>query len=280
MSAAATSVLLAMSAPPYWHCGRTIRQVSLYMLAGLMPAAVMAVCNWGLPAARVMALCVVTAVLVEALCQKVMGRELSVDDFTAVNAGLLLSFLLPAAAPWWLVMLGACIAVTLGKMAFGGLGTNPVNTPLVGWAVLFVSFPLLMDPNAMQLATDYADPLIRLRYFGVAAAEAIPFTDLLLGRQIGGLGAGQAGALFLGAGGLRHHTLADRAGLFSGRGGPGGPVSYAGPGPERLALFPPLYRLGAAGRLLSGHGTGQRSVPTAAHVHLWPAGRRADHCHP
>lgn len=198
MSAAATSVLLAMSAPPYWHCGRTIRQVSLYMLAGLMPAAVMAVCNWGLPAARVMALCVVTAVLVEALCQKVMGRELSVDDFTAVNAGLLLSFLLPAAAPWWLVMLGACIAVTLGKMAFGGLGTNPVNTPLVGWAVLFVSFPLLMDPNAMQLATDYADPLIRLRYFGVAAAEAIPFTDLLLGRQIGGLGAGQAGALFLG----------------------------------------------------------------------------------
>ncbi|MCD7983122.1 MAG: RnfABCDGE type electron transport complex subunit D [Desulfovibrio sp.] len=198
MSAAATSVLLAMSAPPYWHCGRTIRQTSFYMLAGLAPAVIMAVWNWGLPAARVMALCVATAVLTEALCQKAMGRELSVDDFTAVNSGLLLAFLLPAAAPWWLVMLGAFIAMTLGKMAFGGLGANPVNTPLVGWAVLFVSFPLFMDPNAMQLATDYMDPLIRLKYFGVAAADAIPFTDLLLGGQINGLGAGQVGALFLG----------------------------------------------------------------------------------
>ena len=46
-----------------------------------------------------MALCVATAVLTEALCQKAMGRELSVDDFTAVNSGLLLAFLLPAAAP-------------------------------------------------------------------------------------------------------------------------------------------------------------------------------------
>ena len=198
MSAAATPVLLAMSAPPYWHCGRTIRQTSLYMLAGLAPAIIMSIWNWGLPAARVMALCVATSVLTEALCQKAMGRELSVDDFTAVNSGLLLAFLLPAAAPWWLVMLGAFIAMTLGKMAFGGLGANPVNTPLVGWAVLFVSFPLLMDPNAMQLATDFADPLIRLKYFGSAAAESIPFTDLLLGEQIGGLGATQVGALFLG----------------------------------------------------------------------------------
>ena len=96
MSAAATPVLLAMSAPPYWHCGRTIRQTSLYMLAGLAPAIIMSIWNWGLPAARVMALCVATSVLTEALCQKTMGRELSVDDFTAVNSGLLLAFLLPA----------------------------------------------------------------------------------------------------------------------------------------------------------------------------------------
>lgn len=198
MSAATPSVLLAMSAPPYWHSGRTIRKASVYMLAGLAPAVLSALWNWGLPAARVMALCVAAAVLTEALCQKVMGRELSIDDFTAVNSGLLLAFLLPAAAPWWLVMLGAFVAVTLGKMAFGGLGANPVNTPLTGWAVLFLSFPLLMDPNAMQLATDFVDPLARLKYFGASAADAVPFQDLLLGRQIGGLGASQAGALFLG----------------------------------------------------------------------------------
>lgn len=193
-----TSVLLAMSAPPYWHCGRTIRQTSLYMLVGLAPAVIMAVWNWGLPALRVMALCVATAVAVEALCQRAMGRDCSVDDYTAVVTGLLLAFLLPAAAPWWLVILAATVAITLGKMAFGGLGTNPVNTPLVGWAVLFVSFPLFMDPNAMQLATDFTDPLTRLKYFGAEAVADIPLMDLLLGQQIGGLGASQAGALLLG----------------------------------------------------------------------------------
>lgn len=193
-----TSVLLAMSAPPYWHCGRTIRKTSLYMLAGLLPAVIMAIWTWGLPALRVMALCVATSVVVEALCQKAMGHDCSVDDLTAVNSGLLLAFLLPAAAPWWLVMLAASIAITLGKMAFGGLGANPVNTPLVGWAVLFVSFPLLMDPNAMQLSTDYLDPLSKLKYFGAAAVHDVSLLDLFMGRQIGGLGASQVGALFLG----------------------------------------------------------------------------------
>ena len=91
------------------------------------------------------------------------------------------------------------IAISLGKMAFGGLGANPVNTSVVGWAVLFVSFPLFMEPNAVQLnAASMVDPLVRLKFFGWADAGRIPLQDLLLGQQISGLGAGQVGALFLG----------------------------------------------------------------------------------
>ena len=193
-----TSVLMAVSAPPFWHCGRTVRANRYHMLAALMPAALMAVWHWGLPGARVMALAVLTGVAVEALCQRIMGRDITVDDFSGVVACLLLAFLLPAAAPWWIVMLGATLCITLGKMAFGGLGANPVNTTLVGWALLYVSWPLLMDPNAMQLATQYVDPLVKLKYFGAEAVASLSVIDLALGKQIGGLGAAQALGVFIG----------------------------------------------------------------------------------
>ena len=191
-------VLLAVSAPPFWHCGRTVKKASYAMLLALAPAAFMAVWHWGIPAARVMALAMVTGIATEALCQKIMGQDISVDDFSGAVSCLLFAFLLPANAPWWLVMLGAALAIGLGKMAFGGLGANAVNTALVGWAMLYVSWPALMDPNSMQLDTSFIDPLVRLKYFGAGAVSHIGLTDLLLGNQIGGLGASQAGALFIG----------------------------------------------------------------------------------
>lgn len=193
-----SSVLLAVSAPPFWHCGRTVQKNRLHMLLALTPAVLMAVWHWGLPAARVMALAVATGVMVEAFCQKIMGRDITVDDFSGVTACLLLAFLLPAATPWWMVVLGATLCITLGKMAFGGLGANPVNTTLVGWALLYVSWPVLMDPNAMQLSTMYIDPLVRLKYFGAEAVSSFSLVDLAMGKQIGGLGAAQGLALFIG----------------------------------------------------------------------------------
>ena len=145
-----------------------------------------------------MALAVSTGVVVEAVCQKLMGRELSIDDFSAVVSSLLFSFLLPAASPWWLVMLGSALCIALGKMAFGGLGSNPLNTSIVGWALLFVSWPVLLDPNATQLSTAFIDPLVRLKYYGASDVSDIPLWDLLCGKQIGGLGASQTLALFIG----------------------------------------------------------------------------------
>lgn len=195
---ASGSILLAMSAPAYWHCGRTIHKINFYAIMACMPAVLMAVWNWGLPALRVMSLAVATCVVIEALCEKLMSRDLAIDDLSAVYAGLLFSFLLPAASPWWLVVLGATVSMVLGKMVFGGLGANPVSTPIVGWAVLAVSFPLFMDANTMQMNTTFLDPLVRLKFFGAASASSIPVLDLLLGRQINGLGAGQILALFVG----------------------------------------------------------------------------------
>ena len=76
-------VLLAVSAPPFWHCGRTVKKASYAMLLALAPAAFMAVWHWGIPAARVMALAMVTGIATEALCQKIITLhqgELKIDS--------------------------------------------------------------------------------------------------------------------------------------------------------------------------------------------------------
>lgn len=191
-------ILLAISVPPFWHCGRTIRGNSLHTLAALVPALFMSILLWGIPALRVAALSVFTAMTVEFLCQKAMGQRCTQDNGTAAVTGLLFAFLLPASAPWWIVVIGTACAIGLGRMAFGGYGANPVNAVLVGWALVFVSFPAQMDAASTVLVTEYIDPLLKLKYFGAASVADISYFDLLLGFQLGGLGATQAGLLFLG----------------------------------------------------------------------------------
>lgn len=191
-------MLLAVGAPPFWHCRRTVKKASYAMLLALAPATFMAVWHWGIPAVRVMALAMVTGITTKALCQKIMGQDVSVDDFSETVSCLLFASLPSVNAPWWLVMFGAALVIGLGKMAFGGLGVNTVNIALVSWAMLHVSWPALMDPNSMQLGTSFIDPLVQFKYFGARAVSHIGLIDLLLGNQIGRLDASQVGALFIG----------------------------------------------------------------------------------
>ena len=190
--------ILTVSAPSFWHSGRTTAGDMRMILAGLAPAAVLAALHWGGDAIRVIALSIAACVIFEALAQRLMERRITVDDYSAVVEGALLAFLLPAAAPWWLVIIGAALTILLAKMVFGGLGAAPLCAPLVGWAALAVSWPALIDPFSAQLSASYVDPLVRLKYFGAADAARISYFKLFIGAQLGALGASQAGALLLG----------------------------------------------------------------------------------
>ncbi len=81
------------------------------------------------------------------------------DDCSAILTGLLLAFNLPSNLPWWIVIIGALAAMTLGKMAFGGLGQNLFNPALVGRVFLLISFPVQMTtwPRPMGFAGSYVD---------------------------------------------------------------------------------------------------------------------------
>ncbi len=192
------SQLLAVSPPPFWHSGRTLQKTMLETILALMPAVLFALITWGLPALRVICLSISVCVATEALCQKWMKREIEVDNFSAVLAGLLLAFLLPAGAPSWLVIIAALLAMTLGKMAFGDLGAQPLSVPVVGYVLCYVSFPLYMDANTLQLTSEFVDPLVRLKYFGISGIENLSIYPFFFGQQLGGLGSSQGFMIFLG----------------------------------------------------------------------------------
>lgn len=190
--------LLTVSAPPHVHCGRTIRGMMLETLVALLPAAALAVVWYGLPALRVMALCCGTAVAVEAACFRLMDRPAETDDCHGLLTGLLFAFFLPASAPWWLAVCGSAITIILGKMIFGGIGGTPLNAAALGWAACRISWPGFLDVDATMLTTPFEGAVSALKYFGPDAASAFSLSDLLLGKQLAGLGEAQVGALLLG----------------------------------------------------------------------------------
>jgi electron transport complex protein RnfD len=127
-----------------------------------------------------------------------MGQEPTADNFTALVDGLLFAFLLPATAPAWLVVAGTAFMVILGRMVFGGYGGSPVCAPALGWAILAISWPDFMDMNGMLLKWDLIEPLSELKFFGHEAITDVSTVSLLLGGNLGALGASQAIMIILG----------------------------------------------------------------------------------
>ncbi len=184
--------LLVGSHAPYWHSGISIRERSNHTLLAALPAVLMGIYQFGVPALRVMALSISCAILWEFILNRVMKRPLTVGDGDAAVIGLLFGMLLPATAPWWVVVLGTAVAVTVGKWIYGGLGGNPLNPALVAIAVLVISYKGVMDWDQAYLNHDFdfasADPLKAAKAFGTAAVARYSLTGLLLGQQVGGIG--------------------------------------------------------------------------------------------
>ncbi len=203
----ALSPVLTVSCPPHAHCGRTVKGHYLSVLIALLPAAVTAAVTFGVPALRVMALSCTVAVLTELICARMMERPSQLDDLSALATGLMFAFLLPASAPWWLVVMGSAVSIGLGKMIFGGLGASPVCAPALGWAVCRLSWPLHLSPDASMLFFPLDDFLTKLKLLGPSAVSHASPLDLLLGNQLAGLGEAQVWAIL--AGGL--YLVATRA---------------------------------------------------------------------
>ncbi len=195
---------LVVSYGPHWHCGASIKSAMYGMALALMPAAAWGIHLYGIDAARVIALAVVCCVVSEALVQKLFKKPITVTDGSAILDGLLLGLILPASAPFWMVMVGSFVCILVGKQVFGGLGSNPFNAVLVGWAALKISWKAQMNFDVALVNYDIdaavAYPLGVLWKHGASALSGVSMFDLFVGNEAGGIGC--TSVLWLGIGGL------------------------------------------------------------------------------
>ena len=193
---------LIVSPSPHVQSTQSTASIMRDVVLALLPALVVSVVVFGASVLFVTALSILSCVLFEYLIQKfVVKGGCTINNWSAVVTGLLLAFNLPASIPWWIVVIGAFVAIGVAKMTFGGLGKNPFNPALVGRVFLLIAYPVQMTSfpvveNPALDALSGATPLAAVK-FGASAGE-LPMTDLLLGNMPGSLGEVAALALLAG----------------------------------------------------------------------------------
>lgn len=138
---------------PHAHEGISIPTLMFKVILALVPAAVLGVLQFGVPALLLLITCLLTALLCEGLCRKLNPQsEGRATDGAALLTALLLAMSLPPHLPLWLGALGTAIAILFGKQIYGGLGQNPFNPAMLARVVLLIAFPVQMthwvDPAA------------------------------------------------------------------------------------------------------------------------------------
>ncbi len=203
---------LYLSSSPHIHSGDTTDKVMRLVIYALLPATALSIYFFGLPALSVLLICTLGCVGFEAAACKLMKQPLSIKDGSGALTGILLALNLPASTPWWISLLGAAIAIFIGKMIYGGLGYNPFNPALVARVVLLISFPVQLTSwtapaplgsglDAVTAATPLGEMKTAVMLTGKLPELATSgFGHYLTGNMAGCLG--EVSALALLAGGL------------------------------------------------------------------------------
>jgi electron transport complex protein RnfD len=135
-----------MRSSPFITTTTGVSQIMLRVLLALIPGIALYVWYFG-PAILVsISLASVTALATEAAMLKLRDRPLKpfLSDYSALITAWGLALSIPALAPWWLVVVGTAFAIAVPKHLYGGLGSNPFNPAMIGYAVLIISFPAHM----------------------------------------------------------------------------------------------------------------------------------------
>ncbi|MBE6232867.1 MAG: RnfABCDGE type electron transport complex subunit D [Bacteroidales bacterium] len=199
---------ILVSPSPHLHTKTSTKSLMRDVVIALLPAVVVSVLFYGWSELLVLGVSVASCVLLEYLITRYMlKKSCTVGDWSAVVTGILLALNLPATTPWWVVFIGAVVAIGVAKMTFGGLGQNLFNPAIVGRVFLLISFPTYMTDwtkpagfisNAAADAYTGATPLGLVSEGGVEAVQGIDYLDMLFWNIGGSAGELSALALLLG----------------------------------------------------------------------------------
>jgi len=207
--------ILSISGSPHVHGDESVKKIMYGVIFAMIPAMMVSIYFFGIDSLRVILISVIACLLFEYLFQRFLIKEsITIFDGSAVITGILLAFNVPSNLPVWIIIIGALVAIGIGKMSFGGLGKNVFNPALVGRVFLLISFPVEMTswpvskPLFAEKITDAITgptPLGILKE-GIDAGKKVPelFPDInyineLLGNMGGCIGEVSAIALILGA---------------------------------------------------------------------------------
>ncbi len=206
---------LTVSLSPHIHSRNSIDHCMWNVIIALIPALVVAVWTFGLQALLVIGISVAACLLTEGLIDRFLfHRHLSLSNGSAIITGILLAFNLPSILPWWMVVIGAVVAIGIGKMSFGGLGCNIWNPALVGRVFLLISFPAAMTTWPVDVpsgighitgatgtdANTGATLLASLNdySYGKIGLDNVDFMDMAIGHMNGSLGEVGSVAILIG----------------------------------------------------------------------------------
>lgn len=206
------SKLLTVSPSPHVHSSESTQKIMLRVVYAMIPAMIWGIYMFGLDAVRVGLISILSCLAIEFLIQKyIMKVKPSITDGSALITGVLLAFNVPVSLPWWIIIIGAIAAMGVGKLSFGGLGSNVFNPALVGRVFLLISFPVQMTswPATRMMNVDTvsaATPLAVIKEgikngIPVSQLEGLPdLSDMAIGFNNGSMG--EISAILLIIGGL------------------------------------------------------------------------------
>lgn len=182
---------------PHILSNRSTQTIMRDVIIALMPALIASVILFGFRTLLIVATCVISCVVFEYLSRKIMKKENTISDLSAVVTGLLLAYNFPVTIPLWMAVIGSFVAIVVAKQFFGGIGQNFANPAIVGRIVIFVSFAAHMTNWTAPFtylgkvdAVTVATPLVDLGHANTL--------DLFLGNIPGCLGETCSLALLLG----------------------------------------------------------------------------------
>ena len=189
---------LKVSMSPHVHSGDSVRRNMDWVVTAMLPALLWSFWVFGLGAIIVTLTSVAACIFFEWAIAKYILKQKWQNDGSAMVTGLLLAFNLPSNLPLYIIIIGALVAIGIGKMTFGGIGNNPFNPALVGRVFLLISFPVKM--------TSWPAPTHQWSVYTDAVTAATPLThltdsnlaDLFFGQCGGSLGEVSALLLLVG----------------------------------------------------------------------------------
>ncbi|MBZ4684150.1 MAG: H+/Na+-translocating ferredoxin:NAD+ oxidoreductase subunit [Fusobacteriaceae bacterium] len=185
---------------PHIRTKETIESVMYDVVIALLPTLFVSIYFFGMKALYMTLVAVVSAMLAEYVSLKMMKREVTIFDGSAIITGMLFAFISPVTLPYPYVIIGSAVSIIIGKMVFGGLGHNVFNPALLGRVFLMASWPALMTRYINVDGTAGATTLDYLKK-GKDLIEVFGnniYLDMFIGKMAGSMGETSALALLIG----------------------------------------------------------------------------------